>query len=112
MTTVINLLMVLAAAALIGYPFIAGNRRGGVAAEVDEAVVDKREVLFSALGEIEFDYRMKKLGAEDYAELKGEYQARAMEVIEKEDAMLDRELAKELGGRRGKDREDSDEQEN
>jgi len=100
MTTLINLLMVLVAAALIGYPFMAKNRLRNNVNEVDEAVIDNRELLFSALGEIEFDYRMKKLSDEDYRQLKAGYQNQALAVLDQEDKLLEKELEKELSKRK------------
>jgi len=100
MTTLINLLMVLVAAALIGYPFILKDRRRSIAGVGNEAAVDNRELLFSALGEIEFDYQMKKLSDEDYRQLKAGYQEQALAVLEKEDEMLEKELDRELSKRK------------
>lgn len=96
METLANLLMVLVAAVLVGYPFWFKKKKGnGFSRSIDDQV-DRRELLFSALGEIEFDYRMKKLSDFDYQELKAGYQKQALAVLDKEDEMLDKELDKEL----------------
>lgn len=105
MTTFISLLMVLVAAALIGYPFLAKNRMRYGGSEVNEAAADKRELLFSALGEIEFDYRMRKLSDEDYRELKSGYQKEALALLDREDELLEKEIEKELGRHKKSGRE-------
>ncbi len=92
MTIVINLLMVLVAAALIGYPLMAKNGKEKYAYEGQEAEVDNKEILFSALGEIEFDYRMNKLNDEDYQQLKAGYQRQALQVLDREEEILEEEL--------------------
>ncbi|MCL4439836.1 MAG: hypothetical protein M1609_04360, partial [Firmicutes bacterium] len=61
MEIVVNLLMVVVAAAFIGLPFMRKARGGEYLLDSEENQVDTREVVFSALGEIEFDYQMKKL---------------------------------------------------
>lgn len=99
MEIIINLLMVLAAVALISYPFLVKSRQK-YAYEGHETEVERKELLFTALGEIEFDYRMKKLSDEDYHELKEGYQREALVVLEHEDEMLDGELDALLNKRR------------
>ena len=74
MEIVANLLMVLLVAFLIGMPFLKKNGVHEESYESDEIEVNRKELLFSALGEIEFDYRMNKLDDEDYQELKTGYQ--------------------------------------
>lgn len=91
MAIVINLLMVLVAAALIGYPLMLKHRQKNYAYEGQETEVDNKELLFSALGEIEFDYRMKKLSDEDYQQLKAGYQSQALAVLDQEEEMLEEE---------------------
>jgi hypothetical protein len=88
MILVANLLMVAVAAALIGYPVLAKNRSWETAVASDEVEVNRKELLFSALGEIEFDYQMNKLNDEDYKELKGGYQQEALAVLESEEEAL------------------------
>lgn len=104
MALIINLLMVLVAAALIGYPLMAKHRQN-YAYEGQETEVDNKELLFSALGEIEFDYRMKKLSDEDYQQLKAGYQSRALAVLDQEEEQLEEELEKALSrGKKSKSR--------
>lgn len=101
MEIVANLLMVLLVAFLIGMPFLKKNRVYEESYENDHEVeVDRKELLFSALGEIEFDYRMKKLGDEDYQELKTGYQNDALKILDQEDKELEKEFEEELTKKR------------
>lgn len=93
MEIIVNLVMAVVAIGLIGYPFFVGKYT-----ELPEAPtgVDKKEVVFAALGEIEFDYRMNKLDEEDYRELKSGYQQKALDILEGEEAELDNLLEAEV----------------
>ncbi|MDA8210304.1 MAG: c-type cytochrome biogenesis protein CcmI [Clostridia bacterium] len=105
MAIVINLLMVLVAAALVGYPLMARNRQKNYVFEGQEAEVNNKEILFSALGEIEFDYQMNKLNDEEYQELKAGYQRQALVILDQEEEQLEAELEKVLSkGKRSEDR--------
>lgn len=96
MEIVANLLMALLALALIGTPFLKKKQYLGETKNSNVSEVEKKELLFSALGEIEFDFRMKKLSDEDYQELKADYQREALAVLDQEDKELDHEFEKEL----------------
>lgn len=48
----------------------------------------KKELIFSTLGEIEFDYHMDKLSREDYQELKNNYAHMAVEVLKAENSNI------------------------
>ncbi len=87
-----NLLMVVLAAALIGYPFLVKQRKNDVLTENSESGLDRKEILFSALGEIEFDYKMNKINDEDYRELKAGYQREALKVLDREEEALEMEI--------------------
>lgn len=101
MEIVANLLMVLLAAVLIGMPFLKKNRvYEDSYEEHHEVEVNRKELLFSALGEIEFDHRMKKIGYEDYQELKTDYQKDALSILNQEDKELEKEFEKELTKKR------------
>lgn len=45
-----------------------------------------KSALFTALAEIEFDYKMGKMSEEDYLELKRQYQPEALALLKKEEA--------------------------
>ena len=102
MEIVVNLLMVVVAAALIGFPFLGKGRGGEYLLESKDDQVYTREVVFSALGEIEFDYQMKKLSDEDYQELKEGYQSKALAVLEAEDKSLDEDADRMLNQQSGR----------
>jgi hypothetical protein len=79
----ISILLAVAAMALVGYPLFTSSQL-----EVPEAVVprrpniiDTKEVIMTTLGEIEFDYHMKKLSEEDYRELKNNYSGTALQIL-------------------------------
>lgn len=92
MVLVVNLLMVALAAVLIGYPILAGNRQRETATASGEVGINRKEIVFSALGEIEFDYQMNKLNDDDYKDLKAGYQQEALQVLESEEKVIDLEI--------------------
>jgi hypothetical protein len=47
----------------------------------------EKELLYTALNDIEFDYGLGKLSREDYDELKQDYKARAVSVLKRIDEM-------------------------
>ncbi|MHB8171993.1 MAG: hypothetical protein ACYDG6_10730 [Thermincolia bacterium] len=109
MVILMNMLMVVVAAFLIGYPFLVKSRQGYYLYEED-LEVEKKELLFSALGEIEFDYRMKKLSDDDYQLLKQGYQKQALTVLDQEDKLVEEEVEELLAkGRKGKRKKKSSE---
>lgn len=76
---------------LVGSPLF----RKGDAPEFDWDLVDEiptremtKEMVFTALAEIEFDYQMGKMGEDDYNELKQKYQPRAVELLQAEEKVV------------------------
>ncbi|MGB7292303.1 MAG: zinc ribbon domain-containing protein [Thermodesulfobacteriota bacterium] len=67
-------------------------------------LTSEKELLYTALNDIEFDYGLGKLSREDYDELKREYQAKAVSVLKEIDEIskglhsteLEDELEKEI----------------
>lgn len=96
MVILANLLMVAVALILIGAAFFSKNNVTKDTLEEKENKTGRKELLFSALGEIEFDYRMNKLDADDYEQLKSGYQQEAILVLDREDKEIEMELEKEL----------------
>ncbi|WP_366923588.1 hypothetical protein MFMK1_000491 [Metallumcola ferriviriculae] len=108
MELVIGLILVVASVFLVGYPLIkkdddykALDRTLDFDAE--DSLERQKESAFTTLGEIEFDYRMKKLSTEDYDRLKAKYKRQAVAVLKAEEKELDltgdremAELEKEL----------------
>lgn len=70
------------AAALVATPFFRArdvlnqNQTGSMPLEV------QKEIVFTTLNEIEFDYQMKKLSEEDYEDLKNQYQRSAVNLLD------------------------------
>ena len=100
MVIVANLLMVLLALAFVAIPLIKKSEyQMGLVDEQGEQAT-RKELLFSALGEIEFDYRMDKLDSEDYEELKNGYQRDALAVLDQEETALEEKLEKKVAQKR------------
>lgn len=47
-----------------------------------------KDVLFTTLAEIEFDYQMGKMGEEDYQELKETYEPQAIKALQAEEKLV------------------------
>lgn len=80
----LKILMVLAAVAFIGYPLL---RQWTEEEEVElpqelEELHRRKESTYSALKELEFDFRTGKLSETDYRELDTKYRADAVEILE------------------------------
>lgn len=90
----IKMLMLLIAGVLIGVPLF--KTLEGTKLTADGVSNSGKETVFSALGEIEFDYHMKKLEKDDYEELKSKYQLQALDLLEEEDQEIDREMEQQL----------------
>ncbi|HSE83369.1 MAG TPA: hypothetical protein VLB01_02330, partial [Thermodesulfobacteriota bacterium] len=77
----------------------------------------RKEALYTALKEFDFDYNMGKLSKEDYEELKSRYTAQAVGVLKEIDSMeqrayvhdLDDEIEKEIRAVRGASLTDDEE---
>lgn len=94
MLLVIKMLMVVFAGVLIGIPLF---KPGQSVRPTEEGLShNPKETVFTALGEIEFEYRMKKLDNDDYEELKNKYQLQALDLLNEEDQELDREMDHQL----------------
>ena len=50
---------------------------------------DEKEVVFSTLNEIEFDFRTKKISEEDYQNLKYDYEQEAMHLLRQQEIDMD-----------------------
>jgi Icc-related predicted phosphoesterase len=79
----ISILLAVAAMALVGYPLFTTSQLEGAEAVVPRRsnIIDTKEVIMTTLGEIEFDYHMKKLSEEDYRELKNNYSGTALQIL-------------------------------
>ena len=85
----IEVLLVLAVLAAIGYPLYV--RPAAAEGEVDEGderhrLLSAKESAFVALKDLEFDYKTGKIDEADYAGLKARYEAEAVNVMKRLDA--------------------------
>ncbi len=90
---------------LVMAPFLWGQHRDALEAAPTGPtdLLARKEAAFSALKELEFDYRTRKLSPEDYEELRAIYRVEAAEVLEAMDqgaappgdvdALIDAEVA-------------------
>jgi hypothetical protein len=82
----LGVILVLAVAGVIALPLLRPNERTGEATEVagvHERLQREKNVALIAIREAEFDRAMGKLSPDDYAVLKGDYEERALDAIEK-----------------------------
>jgi len=72
---------------LVGYPLFKGShgRSFPEARPLRRSLADDKEVIMSSLGEIEFDYHMRKLSEEDYQSLKHDYSHAAVEILKEQE---------------------------
>lgn len=88
LTLVVGLVLVVIIAYLVGYPLVCAEPElSGVEPEweEEEQLEKQREVVFTTLGEIEFDYQMGKLSQADYEALSREYKRQAVQVLQEEE---------------------------
>ena len=86
MSAVLGVILVLAVAGAIALPLLRPNEASDGAsavAGVHERLQREKKVALIAIKEAEFDRAMGKLSADDYAVLKGDYEERALDAIEK-----------------------------
>ncbi|AGA68632.1 hypothetical protein Desdi_1117 [Desulfitobacterium dichloroeliminans LMG P-21439] len=95
MILVIKMLMAIAAGILIAKPLFKSSRQS-IEPALDGLSDNPKETVFTALGEIEFEYNMHKLEREDYEELKSKYQLQALDLLDEEDQTFDREIEQQI----------------
>jgi hypothetical protein len=95
MILVIKILMVAYAGLLIGMPLLKSGKQNNEPA-IDGLSHNPKETVFTALGEIEFEYQMNKLESEDYEELKSKYQLQALKLLDEADQEFDREMEQQI----------------
>lgn len=72
---------------LVGSPLFRKEDNPEFLWDFDEAPAEGgKSALFTALAEIEFDYKMGKMSEEDYLELKQQYRPEALALLQKEEA--------------------------
>jgi hypothetical protein len=88
----IILALVVAVILIVGYPLVNPLRyreqAGSLATQSgNEELYGKREIVFEALRDLQFEFATGKLSAADYEQLKGQYELQAAEVIRQVDAL-------------------------
>ncbi|MHB1125820.1 MAG: hypothetical protein ACYC2T_02530 [Bacillota bacterium] len=90
---IIGLIVVAVIVFLVGYPLVKREEESDPVWEAGSEDLDldkQKESVFTTLGEIEFDYRMKKLSEDDYQMLKNRYRKQAVTILQaEEDVKLD-----------------------
>lgn len=88
MSTLFIILLVLGCLALIGFPLFRGSNAELLeeTRPVKSNIARNKEIVMSTLGEIEFDYHMKKLSDEDYQTLKNNYAGAAVAIMKEEES--------------------------
>jgi hypothetical protein len=85
MEIVLGVLLALAVVAFIGYPLVKEQLPAEAEAELSEEAEElyrRKEATYSALKELEFDFKTGKLSETDYHELEERYRSEAVEVLE------------------------------
>lgn len=89
MVEFIGIVLVIATALFVGYPLWqksarAANFKSNHQAEDWQA---RKEEIYAAIRDIDFDYRMGKLSQEDYNTLREQYKSEAISLMKKIDAL-------------------------
>lgn len=106
----LGLALIVVSAVLVGYPLLVRSDGEQQAAFVDDDGEEReshRERVFTALNDIEFDYRTHKLSGEDYQELRAELASEAVSILKEEEeeakirsrleeSLIDEELEREI----------------
>ena len=88
MEAVIGLVMLAGAIVIVGYPLIQKdiqNHKVKTAKNKLLGYEQQKEIVMSAIGEIEFDFNMNKLSVDDYQELKALYKEKAVQLLKDND---------------------------
>ncbi|MDN5348058.1 MAG: hypothetical protein PWP65_1622 [Clostridia bacterium] len=85
---ILTVVMIAVVAYLIAAPLFrpaaAKSPAGGLPAAEGDVLEQEKGSAFTALAEIEFDYRMQKLSEEDYRALRQQYKSRAIKLLKVE----------------------------
>lgn len=80
----VKILLAVAVVAFVGYPLLREQLAGEEELELpeeDEELYRRKETTYSALKELEFDYKTGKLSEQDYHELEARFKSSALEII-------------------------------
>ncbi len=101
MVEVVGILLIVATAMFVGYPLLQKSSRR-ISFSVNHQAEDlqaRKEEIYAAIRDIDFDFRMGKLSQEDYAALREQYKTEAINLMKKLDTL---QLAAGKGSRRAK----------
>lgn len=100
---ILAILTVVASVAFIGYPLVKKEEQfksldRSLDFDMEDSLERQKESVFTTLGEIEFDYRMKKLSEGDYSNLSAKYKRQAVALLkaEEDEMKVDGRVAEEL----------------
>lgn len=82
---VVKIVMALAVVGFVGYPLLRvedDEQEAEFLSEEAEELYRRKESTYSAIKELEFDWRTGKLSEEDFRELDAKYRAEAVEILE------------------------------
>lgn len=81
---IVKVLMALAVVGFIGYPLlkVRQDEEPEMLSEEAEELYRRKESAYSAIKELEFDYRTGKLSESDFHELDAKYRSEAIEILE------------------------------
>ena len=101
----VKVLLAVAAVAFISYPLLKDHRADEDDLELpeeDEELYRRKEATYSALKELEFDYKTGKLSEQDFHELETRFKSDALEILEAIDQMEHPAPKAKLVGRTGR----------
>jgi len=81
----VKILLAVAVVAFVGYPLLREQMAGEEELELpeeDEELYRRKETTYSALKELEFDYKTGKLSEQDFHELDARFKSSALEILE------------------------------
>jgi len=82
MTLAIGIIMIVAAAGFVAFPFVSGDTAAEVVPQVPRGQLERQKLeAYAAIKEAEFDLRMGKLSEADFAALRDKYGAQALQAI-------------------------------
>jgi hypothetical protein len=86
--TFVEILIFLSAMFFVGYPVFKKSGVGSRELGVNEALsglTHKKELVYTAIKDLEFDYRTGKLSEDDYKDLKEKYETEALHILKEID---------------------------
>ncbi|MBX6770137.1 MAG: zinc ribbon domain-containing protein [Chloroflexi bacterium] len=91
--------LTIAVAAFVLYPLLRGETTPVDLPRVSEELLRRRDQVYAELRELEFDYRVGKVSAEDYTETRNRLEteaARLLRAIDVQVAAIDDEIEREI----------------